>query len=1057
MTFNDKRSACWQMLLSIALLLPITTGQTQSSQSKEQAPFLFFDHLEEDQGITGAVRRIRQDRRGYLWCVVQHKGLLRFDGVQSRLYANNPDDPNSLPDNSIEDVLIDHNGLIWLASQTGMVRFDPVSERFSNVGSHISQNFLCLFEDHNNRIWAGTASNGLTFFDPQLDSMVAWQPELIQNGHTGLRTTKNTITRISNIAERADGTLWLTVRDSEIEENGIAMIDPLRRVWVYFLTGNINKSTSTEQSPDPFLITLFLDERKKSAWIGGYGPGLLEFSMSTHLWKYYDLSPLTKQDPLHNIVYNIQPKNDSILWIATAGGLKLFSTTKHKWTGLPLPAKHIWEAQDVNYLHVFRDQAGITWFGTGKGLSRLDPFRQQFALDSPLSDDYKVEAITEYTPTQEQIFASWDEDGYFRVMARHTSTNTVRQNQERLMMLPHETPCVRQLFVAADGHIWVLLDRGIAWLDPVTLRLKFLNAPIQNCPGCRTIDLWPYQITADPEQNLWIATFGNGIIRYTPSTGKFWKLSKSPDLRGSFKDYYDFTPSIYCDTAGRIFFSVNGAGLQMWEPKQQKFTLFRIEGKNYRSLGGRFVRCMNRDQAGNLWIGTEGGLCRYLPDMVPDSAFERVKGLVDWVYRIVPDKQGRLWLTTGKGLVCYDPQRKTWKKFAEKEGMVLPISVHTPLFYGSDEQIWLGNTLHFKTANIILDPPAAVPVITGFRVYDQHKSLPAPIEQNGQQIYPEILLRPNQEVFTIEIGTLGFTIPEQTRLLYRLSEKDAWQEAGSQRSFTFDRLPGGSYHFELKAIGSNGVESGRSVLMPLRVILPFYKTRWFFLLCIITVGGGVYILFRYREIQRLRQEKLRLRIARDLHDEVGSTLSSISILSESALRGVQRDLDKARLDNIGDKARAALNSISDIVWSINPENDSMEKALARMSTYASEMLESLGTQLRFTVGDGVELLSLPMEKRKDFYLIFKEAIHNCAKYARAQQVEVSLSKEDNILIMRIKDDGAGFDTHDAGQVTRDMGGNGLRNMAIRAAAIGSDLKVKSSPGAGTEIQLSMPL
>ena len=205
----------------------------------------------------------------------------------------------------------------------------------------------------------------------------------------------------------------------------------------------------------------------------------------------------------------------------------------------------------------------------------------------------------------------------------------------------------------------------------------------------------------------------------------------------------------------------------------------------------------------------------------------------------------------------------------------------------------------------------------------------------------------------------------------------------------------------------------------------------------------------------------RQRIARDLHDEVGSTLSSISILSESARTSVQKDLNEARFDNIGDKARAALDSISDIVWSVNPENDSMEKALARMSTYASEMLENVGAELRFEVGEGVESLTLPMEKRKDFYLIFKEAIHNCAKYAQAKHVEVALWKEDNALIMTVKDSGVGFRVEQSAsgdfKKLPNLGGNGLRNMRSRAAALGGELHITSSPGVGAEVRLTLPL
>ncbi len=230
-----------------------------------------------------------------------------------------------------------------------------------------------------------------------------------------------------------------------------------------------------------------------------------------------------------------------------------------------------------------------------------------------------------------------------------------------------------------------------------------------------------------------------------------------------------------------------------------------------------------------------------------------------------------------------------------------------------------------------------------------------------------------------------------------------------------------------------------------------------FLVLLILLGCGFYVWkTRQKNKARQLQENIRQRIARDLHDDLGSTLSSISILSQSTPNSLQ-DLDQTRFGNIGDKARAALDSMSDIVWAVNPDNDSMEKLLARMSAYASEMLENVGTELRFQVGTGVESLTLPMGKRKDFYLIFKEAIHNCVKYARAKRVEIALEKQGNLLIMNIKDDGVGFETKNMVPEVRNLGGNGLRNMRSRAAALGGTLEVMSAPGAGTEIRLAIPL
>ncbi|MFN0034344.1 MAG: two-component regulator propeller domain-containing protein [Saprospiraceae bacterium] len=1035
-----------------------------------QTPFAFFEHFGEAEGVPDAVRLIRQDHQGYLWCVLQPKGLLRFDGVRFRAYANDPDDPNSLPNNSVDDMLVDHSGHIWLATRTGMVRFDPISERFSSVSSRTSSGFSRLLEDHNHRIWAATLGEGLAFFDAQRDSMVVWKSKRIQDGYTEQPSPRDRFGGLNCMVESADGMLWFDINNTT--EYGVAAIDPRREVLLHFPFKGFLKNLPVGQADIPFTMTLFSDEKNKCLWMGGYGPGLLEFSTETHVWQWHDLNPPGQNDPLHNFIYHIQHKNDSTLWLATDTGLKVFSTARSQWAQVDPHPTQAWEAQKAKYFSVFRDRAGTTWFGTNKGLSRLDPYRQQFPKNSPPLTlppshtsppsrplTFQAQAIAEYAPTQERLFAAWSGDGFFRVFAQHLPTGKIRRAEQRLPFRPNDEASVHQLFVAPDGRIWVLLNRGIGWLDPATLRLSIPDLPIANHSECRTPNLWPRQMTADADGSLWIATFGSGIVRYTPSTGQFWRPPELPELpkqRDAARREFNWAMnSVFCDPAGRIFMAENGTGLEIWDRAQQTRAIFMPEAKNNRSFGGFVAGCIAPDAAGNLWFGTESGLCRYLPDAPPDSAFERVKGLQELVFRILPDAQGRLWLSTNKGLVCYDPQRKSWKKFGEKEGMVLPITERVPLFGSSDGEIWLGSDLHFNPASIVLDPPAAVPLITGFKIYDRPLPLAPPTEQGGQQVFSEIRLGPDQEVFSIEIGTLGFTAPEQTRLLYRLRSDDPWQEAGAQRAFTFNRLPGGRYRFELKAIAPDGSESGRSAVLPLRVVPPFYRAVWFWLLCLGAVGGGLYAIFRYREIQRLRQEQLRLRIARDLHDEVGSTLSSISILSASALHGVQKDLDTARFGNIGDKARAALDSMSDIVWSVNPENDPMEKALARMSAYASEMLENVGMELHFEVGEGVESLTLPMEKRKDFYLIFKEAVHNCAKYARAKQVEVALKKEVNTLTMTVKDDGVGFEISNS--ETKNLGGNGLRNMRSRAAALGGSLEVVSELGAGTEVRLTLPV
>lgn len=197
----------------------------------------------------------------------------------------------------------------------------------------------------------------------------------------------------------------------------------------------------------------------------------------------------------------------------------------------------------------------------------------------------------------------------------------------------------------------------------------------------------------------------------------------------------------------------------------------------------------------------------------------------------------------------------------------------------------------------------------------------------------------------------------------------------------------------------------------------------------------------------LEQERHRLRIARDLHDEMGSTLSSISILSEAALRGLQQDIDRARLSTIGNRARQMMETMSDIVWSVNPQNDSMENVLLRMKEFAVEVLEPQEIALHFEADEAVKNLNQPMEQRKDFYLLFKEAVNNAAKYSDASDVWVTVQADGGRLSLEVRDNGKGFDP---ALVKR---GNGLWNMERRAERMGGNFLLKSTVGEGTTVQV----
>ncbi|WP_315819086.1 histidine kinase [Paraflavitalea speifideaquila] len=269
----------------------------------------------------------------------------------------------------------------------------------------------------------------------------------------------------------------------------------------------------------------------------------------------------------------------------------------------------------------------------------------------------------------------------------------------------------------------------------------------------------------------------------------------------------------------------------------------------------------------------------------------------------------------------------------------------------------------------------------------------------------------------------------------------------------YTSLPPGHYTFKVMCENADGVESKNITTLKIYIRPPFWRTWWFLSLVVIAVAALIYFIHRLRVNQLLSMEKVRTRIARDLHDDMGSTLSTINILSEMAKMKVEKDTAKTSeyLGKISDNSSRMMEAMDDIVWSINPMNDSMQRITARMREFATGVLEARNIDFTFRVDETVQDLKLDMEARRDFFLLFKEAVNNLAKYAQCKNAVIDISIQKERLIMKIMDDGIGFDINHVDS------GNGLFNMKKRAQSLNGSLAIDSKPGSGTKVLLDVPL
>jgi signal transduction histidine kinase len=320
---------------------------------------------------------------------------------------------------------------------------------------------------------------------------------------------------------------------------------------------------------------------------------------------------------------------------------------------------------------------------------------------------------------------------------------------------------------------------------------------------------------------------------------------------------------------------------------------------------------------------------------------------------------------------------------------------------------------------------------------------------------PKITVPPNQSYISLKFACpLSFTHAEGFMRIRGIS--DAWQSFNFGEEVNLVDLPPGTYTLEARL--GESLEQQYWFTKTLIVLPAFYQTFWFkalLLFAFMLLTASIVYYFWRSNIRKLRAEQqLRTTIASDLHDDIGSTLNSISVYTEIAGQQLYTDAEKAKilLDKMGAASRSMIDTMSDIVWTVNPKNDDFENVLKRMQFFAGELLSGKNILLNFEVDERVKKLKFTMQERKNIYLIFKEAVNNIYKYAEATAVTITITKDGNYLALGILDNGRGFNTSE-----KNSSGNGLMNMKNRAAEIGGKLTIDSSLSSGTLVYLRLRL
>jgi ligand-binding sensor domain-containing protein/two-component sensor histidine kinase len=1006
------------------------------------------------------INKIVRDSRGFLWfCTAD--GLSRFDGYTFTNFGTD----QGLPHANVTDLLETRSGEYWVATYGGVVRFNPKGTPANRVvydgeASAIAPMFTVtlpedqdrraraitvLLEDRNGAIWCGT-QKGIFRLERTNDRIA------LRSVDIGIPNEYPEQGIISDLLEDRYGTVW------------IAAPSGLYRRWP---DGNAARYTRRDGLPSEYLQDL-LEDHQGQLWAGTRLGGFFRFNADDTHSPPVVAQAFTIKDGLPTTwVFQLFETSDRRFWVATGRGLVEFFPNGdeqgrrfHSYTTRNGLSYH-----DITALN--EDLGGSLWLGTNTaGAMKLA--RNGFVTYDEQDALYDVGAI----------FADRTGSVCFKGNVLGNELTSVFEGA-KLDLLNPNPPNFHQRFGCFDGQ-------RFDWFKPRALPSYF---------G------WVMEeVTLQARNGEWWLGSGEGLYRFPASDNLAQIKAASPLAVYTTRDglaapqvfrlFEDAHDNIWISTV-----SSSTNGLARWEQRSQTM---RDLGNSpgLPSLKENLPRSFGEDRAGNLWIGFNSGLVRYTEGIF--KLFTATDGLPPGaIMNIYLDHAGRLWLASARGGIVRvdspEAERPSFNNYTTAQGLssnnneVITEDVDGHIYVGGGHGLdrldpATGRVKHFTTADGLApgsfraafrdhsgvlwfgmtlglsryspapdEPPAPPPIlITGLRIAGSLRLVSA----LGEKEMALSDLSANDNQLQLDFVGLNFVPGEVLRYQYKLEgADDDWSAPSEQRRVNYANLAPGRYRFLVRAMNSDGATSPVPAIVKFRILRPLWQRWWFLALAALACGGLVLAVYRYRVARLLEMANMRTRIATDLHDDIGANLTRISLLSEVAKQSLDagNGREDSPLMSISRIARESVGSMSDIVWAIDPERDSLLDLTRKMRQHADEVFTLRDIELQFNAPGAKESLRLGVDVRRDLLLIFKEAVNNAARHSRCTQVKIDLQLQASRLLLQIADNGVGFDQ------SIESEGHGLRSMKRRATALGGTLEINSNPGVETIIRVSIPI
>jgi ligand-binding sensor domain-containing protein/two-component sensor histidine kinase len=944
-----------------------------------------------DDGLPhNSVWAVAQGQHGYLWVGTQ-QGLVRFDGLH--FVGLDESAPTELTRGWITALCVTSDGSLWIGCDGyGLSRMKGESfTHFGEAEGVPSLHVGALVPSHDGSVWIGTEGGITRWHEGKFTSF---------SDKSGLGN--NSVRAICQDHERKIRVATGRGLSSINEEGNISTMN--------FGIGTVANS-----------LKGVCEDAKGNIWVSS-NEGITRHSEAGRTF-YSQNEGLP--DRKSTVLY--RDRNDRV-WVGTYSGLACLVNGE-------VVARPMNEAGfgDLVYT-IYEDREENLWVGARDGLYRLTPARfTTYTAQEGLSCNNAMSVMED---RQGAIWiGTWGgglnelKDGKIRV---YGTTNG----------LTHDS--VLSLHEGRDGGIWVGMD-----FDGGLNLLK--EDRTNSFPKNGAIGQVVRAIYEGRGGSLWIGT-GRGLNIL--KDGKLASYTTSKGLAGNV------VMEICEDNAGRVWLGTDG-GLSEWN--HGKFRNFTTGD----GLPNNSVNAIHEDSEHVLWIGTKGGLARFQDGKF--SSYTSKQGLFsDEIYEILEDDFGNFWMSCRSGIFRVGKKdfeavdngaakAVTCTVFGKADGLVSVQcnGVAKPAGWKSkDGRLWFPTIRGVVAVDSRIKMNDQPPPVMIEELIADHKAQKLAKEASGREAtqFEPIKIPPGRGDLEIHYAALSLQAPEKNRFQYMLASVDPnWIDAGTRHEAFYNNLGPGSYRFHVRACNNDGVWNEAGIVLPIVIAPHFWQTWWFKLMIPVAAGLVLFAWYRFRMAQLREIERLRVQIAADLHDDVGARLTKVAMVTEFMDRETApTDKSKPHVENIAKTTREVIQAMDEIVWTINPKNDTLDNLANYIFQYAQEYFQNTGVRCRMDLPAQLPDCALSTEERHNLFMAVKEALNNVLKHARASEVRISLAVEGNDLKIIVTDNGCGFLMNGSHN-----GGDGLDNMKERLAHIGGRLDIQSKEKSGTRVEMEV--